>query len=48
MKSLKEHERVRIIIKTETDENLQSEFEQWEAASDEDFVEFEKNLGENF
>ncbi len=46
-KTLKEHERVRIIIDTKTDEDLQAEFEQWEAASDEDFAEFEKNLGEN-
>jgi predicted DNA-binding antitoxin AbrB/MazE fold protein len=33
-KTLKEHERVRIII--ETDEDLQAEINQWEAASDED------------
>jgi predicted DNA-binding antitoxin AbrB/MazE fold protein len=46
-KSLKEHERVRIITDTKTDADLQAEFEQWEAASDEDFDEFEKNLGEN-
>lgn len=32
--TLKEHERVRIII--ETDEDLKAEINQWEAASDED------------
>ena len=34
--TLKEHERVRIII--ETDEDLQAEINQWEAASDEDLA----------
>ena len=34
--TLKEHERVRIII--ETEEDLQAEINQWEAASDEDLV----------
>jgi predicted DNA-binding antitoxin AbrB/MazE fold protein len=34
--TLKEHERVRIIIETDTDEDLQAEINQWEAASDED------------
>jgi len=36
--TLKEHERVRIIIETDTDEDLQTEINQWEAASDEDLV----------
>ncbi len=34
--TLKEHERVRIIIETDADEDLQAELNQWEAASDED------------
>lgn len=37
--TLKEYERVRIVI--ETDEDLQSGIAQWEAASDEDFLKFE-------
>jgi predicted DNA-binding antitoxin AbrB/MazE fold protein len=45
--TLKEHERVRIIIETDTEEDLQAEIEQWEAASDEDFAKLEKSLGEN-
>jgi predicted DNA-binding antitoxin AbrB/MazE fold protein len=45
--TLKEHERVRIIIETNTDEDLQTEINQWEAASDEDFLKFEDALGEN-
>ncbi len=43
--TLKEHERMRIIIK-DVDEDLRGEFEQWDAASDEDFLRFEKNLEE--
>jgi predicted DNA-binding antitoxin AbrB/MazE fold protein len=39
--TLKEHERVRIIIETDTDEDLQAEIKQWEAASDEDLLKFE-------
>ena len=46
-KTLKEHERVRIIIETDTDEDLQAEINQWEAASDEDLLKFEDALGEN-
>jgi predicted DNA-binding antitoxin AbrB/MazE fold protein len=34
----KEHERVRIIIETDSDKDLQAEIKQWEAASDEDSV----------
>lgn len=34
--TLKEHERVRITIETDTDKDLQAEMEQWEAAGDED------------
>jgi len=46
--TLKEHERVRIIIETDTDEDLQAEINQWEAASDEDLLKFENALqGEN-
>lgn len=44
--TLKEHERVRLIIETDTDEDLQAEINQWEAASDEDFTKFEESLGE--
>jgi predicted DNA-binding antitoxin AbrB/MazE fold protein len=39
--TLKEHERVRIIIETDTDEDLQAEINQWEAASDEELLKFE-------
>ncbi len=39
--TLKEHERVRLIIETDTDEDLQAEINQWEAASDEDLLKFE-------
>ena len=45
--TLKENERVRIIIETDTDEDLQAEINQWEAASDEDLLKFEDALGEN-
>ena len=45
--TLKEHERVRIIIETDTEEDLQAEINQWEAASDEDLLKFENALGEN-
>ena len=45
--NLKEHDRVRIIIQTDNDEDLQSEINQWEAASDEDLLKFENGLGEN-
>ena len=34
--TIKEHERVRITIETDADEDLQAEINQWEAASDED------------
>lgn len=44
--NLKEHERVRIIIETDFDEDLESEIAQWEAASDEDFLKFEQSLEE--
>ena len=33
-KTLKEHERVRIIIETDSDEDLQAEIAQWEAGED--------------
>jgi len=45
--TLKEHERVRLIIETDADEDLQAEINQWEAASDEDLSKFEDALGEN-
>lgn len=46
--TLKEHERVRIIIESEIDEDLQAEINAWETASDEDLVKFEDALpGEN-
>lgn len=44
--AFKEHEHVRIIIESDTEEDLQAEFAQWEAASDEDFLKFEKSLGD--
>ena len=42
--TLKENERVRIIIETDTEEDLQTEIAQWEAASDEDFLKCEEFL----
>ena len=42
--TIKEHERVRLIIETNTEEDLQAELEQWEKASDEDFARFEESL----
>lgn len=45
--TLKEHERVRITIETDSEEDLQAETAQWAAASDEDFLKFEESLGEN-
>lgn len=44
--NLKEHERVRIIIETETDKDLESEFTEWERGSDMDFAKFEETLRE--
>jgi predicted DNA-binding antitoxin AbrB/MazE fold protein len=44
--TLKEHERVRIIIETDSEEDLQAEIAQWETASDEDFLKFGQNLEE--
>jgi len=43
-KSLKEHERAKIIIRNEFDEDLESKIAQWEAASDEDFLKFENSI----
>lgn len=43
--TLKEHERMRIIIE-DIDEDLRGEFKQWDAASDDDFLRFERNLEE--
>lgn len=45
--SIKEHERVRIIIETDSDKDLEVEVAQWESASDEDFLKFENTFGEN-
>lgn len=39
--TLKEHERLRIIIETDGGEDLSLEIGQWEAASDEDWQKFE-------
>ncbi len=45
--TLKEHERVRITIETDADEDLQAEIKQWEAASVEDSANISrKMLGE--
>jgi predicted DNA-binding antitoxin AbrB/MazE fold protein len=44
--NLREHERVRITIETNIDNDLESEFAGWETASDEDFVKFEQSLEE--
>ena len=45
--TLKEHERVRITIETDTDADLLAEFAQWDAASDRDFLKLEESLGED-
>ena len=45
-KIFREHERMRIIVETEFDENLESEIVQWEQASDEDYLKFEQSLEE--
>ncbi len=45
--TLKENERLRIIIETDGGEDLRHEVEQWEAASDEDWQKFKQNLEEN-
>ncbi len=44
--TLREFERVKIIIETEIDDNLKSEIAQWEQASEEDFTRFERALEE--
>lgn len=43
-KSFKEHERLRIVVETEFDGDLEIEIAQWEAASDDDFMKFEQSL----
>ena len=43
-KNLKEHDKVRITIETDSDEDLRFEFEHWEAASDLDLIQFENKL----
>ncbi len=45
--SLKEHDRVRLIIETDTDEELMAELDQWGAASDEDALKIENDLGDS-
>ena len=45
--TLKEHERVRITIETDTDADLLAEFAEWDAASDRDFLKLEESLGED-
>ncbi|GEM_PF-3620730 len=42
--ALKENERVKITIVTDDEADLAAEFEQWDAASDEDMLAFERNL----
>jgi predicted DNA-binding antitoxin AbrB/MazE fold protein len=44
--NLREHERVRITIETDIDNDLEGEFAEWETASDEDFMKFEQSLEE--
>ena len=46
-KNFREHERMKIIIETEFDEGLENEISDWEQASDEDSLRFEKSLEEN-
>lgn len=45
-KSVKENETVRIIIETDSDEELLAEFAQWDEAGERDAVRFESSLGE--
>lgn len=42
--TLKEHERVRIIIETDSNEDLQTEIAQWEAASDKDLEKIDAEI----
>jgi predicted DNA-binding antitoxin AbrB/MazE fold protein len=44
--TLREFERVKIIIENDFDDDLQREIAQWEAASDEDFLKLEKSFEE--
>jgi predicted DNA-binding antitoxin AbrB/MazE fold protein len=46
-RDLKEHDRVRITIEANTEEDMQAEIAQWESASDRDFLSFEKVLEDN-
>ncbi len=41
---LRENEKVRIIIETEIDRDLQNEFTEWETASDIDLLSFKRKL----
>ncbi len=43
-KNLKEHEKVRLTIETDSEDELRSEFEIWDEASDLDFLRLEKKL----
>ncbi len=44
--SLKDKERVKITIETDDEYNLNAEFREWDAASDEDMLTFERKLEE--
>jgi predicted DNA-binding antitoxin AbrB/MazE fold protein len=43
--NFREHEKLKIIIENNYNEELESEFAQWEQASDEDFIKIEESLG---
>ena len=45
--SLREHSHVRIIIENDDDESLREELAEWDAASNNDLMDFEKSLGES-
>lgn len=44
--SLRESDRVKIIIETDEDDGLRAEFAEWDAASDEDSAAFDRRLEE--
>jgi predicted DNA-binding antitoxin AbrB/MazE fold protein len=46
-RELKEHDRVRITIETGDNDELISEFAEWEAASEQDLNRLENSLGES-
>lgn len=45
--TLKENERVRITVVTDEETSLAAEFAEWDAASDEDLIAFERELAYN-